>query len=134
MRKLVVTITTALALSPLCGAGPAAPSSPAAQPPAPLTHIDAIRALTKAEAGKGYPVDIEATVTYCRSHHNHLFVQNGVSAIYVDAGNSANLAPGDRIEVRGISMPGYRPYIKSREIEFLSHGEAPSPLPQPSTT
>ena len=45
--------------------------------PAPLTTLDSIRSLSNAEAAKGVPVAVTATVTYFRSYRKNMFVQDG---------------------------------------------------------
>ena len=51
--------------------------------PTPLTTLQAIKAMTNAEASKELPVAFEATVTYFRGYENMMFVQDGVYPIYL---------------------------------------------------
>ena len=71
-----------------------------AAPPASLTTLRAIHALSNAEASKGMPVAFEATVTYYRGYESTLFVQDGDTAIYVYYPTELHLVPGDRVLVR----------------------------------
>jgi diguanylate cyclase (GGDEF)-like protein len=100
-----------------------------AAPSAPLTSLRAIHALSNAEAGNHYPVDFEATVTYFRSSDRTLFVQDGDAAIYLFTTRSLKLVPGDRVRVRGITQPSFRPIVETNDITVLSQGHLPKPTP-----
>jgi len=97
--------------------------------PAPLTNLHAIRALTNEEASHNLPVAFEATVTYSRGYETNLFVQDGDTAIYVQAPTDAKLVPGDRVLVRGKTKPSFNPIVVGESITLLRHGERPTPLP-----
>ena len=79
MKRLILTITVFFAYA----------SAAWAAAPATLTTVQAIRALTNAEAAKHPPVAFEATVTYRRAGETTLFVQDGDSAIYVGSSRSS---------------------------------------------
>ncbi len=96
----------------------------------PLTTLRAIRQLTNEQARAGYPVDFQATVTYARAFDRSLFVQEGDAAVFVDWGNSA-LSPGDRVEIRGTTTPGFRPDVTARSVTVVGH--SPLPVPTPAT-
>jgi hypothetical protein len=91
-----------------------------AAPPAPLTSLQAIAALTNAQASQHLPVNFEATVTYY-GFRRVMFVQDGEAAIYVGTPADLNLVPGDRVLVRGEVRPSFRPYVVGSEVKFLSH-------------
>jgi len=95
----------------------------------PLTSIEAIRALPKAEASRALPVAIEATVTYYHPDFRYLFVQDGDQAIFVYAPAGTQLAAGDRVLVKGVTHAEFNPDILSDSITVLSHGSVPKPLP-----
>jgi diguanylate cyclase (GGDEF)-like protein len=97
--------------------------------PAPLTTLRAIHALTNAEASNGLPVAFEATITYFRPYEKTMFVQDGEVAIYVQATTNARLAPGDRILIRGITQPSFRPFVLSSDLTLLRHEALPKPMP-----
>lgn len=109
--------------------GGAASGWPAA--PATLTSLQAIHALTKAEAAQSLPVDFEATVTYFRVHEADLFVENGGVAIYVAAYGQTEmrLLPGDHVRIEGATQDSFRTIVVSKRITLLSHGVPPSPVP-----
>ncbi len=98
-----------------------------AAPPATLTTLRAVHALTNAEASHKLPVAFEATVTYYRGYENNLFVQDGDTAIYIAAPSDAKLVPGDRILVRGKTQASFNPIVVSESITFLRHGDLPQP-------
>ena len=100
-----------------------------AAPPAPLTSLHAITALTNAQASQRLPVNFEATVIYYRSYGRELFVQDGNAAIYVYNSQALRLIPGDRILVKGTTHESFRPYIASSEIDVEGHGALPKPVP-----
>ena len=97
-----------------------------AAPPA-LASLSAVQALSGSEAQKGLPVVFEATVTYYDSLSS-LFVQEGDSAIYVRAAAALNLAPGDRVQVRGKTHMDFHPDVFSDEVKLLRHGSPPAPV------
>lgn len=96
--------------------------------PATLTTLSAIHKLTNAEASLAVPVAFEATVIYFRGYEKTLFVQDGDSAIYVQATTNLNLEPGDRIFIRGFTRGSFRPIIISNSLTFLHSGKLPKPV------
>lgn len=100
-----------------------------AVPPAPLSDLHAIHALTKAEAGRALPVSFQATVTYFRAYEKTLYVQDGDVAIFVRATTDAKLVPGDRILIKGTTYESFRPNVLSSDITLLHHGSLPEAIP-----
>ena len=96
--------------------------------PATLTSLRAIHALTNAQAAQAPPVAFEATVTYFRGYERTLFVQDEGLGIYVSAPKGRDLAPGDRILIRGLARASFRPYVESSEIALQYHGALPQPV------
>ncbi len=96
--------------------------------PAAITSLHAIHALTKAQALAGLPVAFEATVTYYNTSDIDLFVQDGDEAIYVETKAYENLAPGDRILVRGETRDSFTTDIVSDSVTVLRHGALPKPV------
>jgi diguanylate cyclase (GGDEF)-like protein len=93
--------------------------------PAPLTTLRAVAALTNTEAAQHQPVSFDATISYYRPYPGNLFVQDGDSAIYVNARGVRSLVPGDRIHVRGTIHESFKPYVDNAVITFLGHGVLP---------
>jgi diguanylate cyclase (GGDEF)-like protein len=97
--------------------------------PVALTSVQAVRALSNAEAKQALPVAFEATVTYYRAYENTLFVQDGNSAVYVRNSTYLKLVPGDRILVQGKTHADFSPSVRGDKITLLRHGSVPRPVP-----
>lgn len=93
-----------------------------------LTSLQAVDKLSNAQASQHLPATFQATVTYFRPYARELFVQDGETAIFVHAATDLNLAPGDRIMVRGTTHESFRPYVESQDITLLGHGSLPEPV------
>jgi diguanylate cyclase (GGDEF)-like protein len=100
-----------------------------AAPPAPLTTLRAIHALSHAQAAQTPPVAFEATVNYRRQGESTLFVQDGDAAVYVWADFNFIMAPGDRVLIRGAAHDSFRPIVIADSVTVLGHGELPKPAP-----
>jgi diguanylate cyclase (GGDEF)-like protein len=100
-----------------------------AAPPATLTTLRAIHALTNAEAAKAPPVAFAATVTYRRAGETTLFVQDGNAAIYVFADPAFKMVPGDVVLVRGKAQSSFRPIAIADSVTVLHHGALPKAVP-----
>lgn len=100
-----------------------------AAPPRTLTSLAAIHALSNAEAAQALPVAFEATVTYYMRGDKDLFLQDGDFAIYAEVPLNLNLAPGDRVLVRGKTRASFRPDLLADSVTLLRHGVPPAPEP-----
>jgi diguanylate cyclase (GGDEF)-like protein len=96
--------------------------------PDPLTTLRAVHALTNAEASRGVPVAFEATVSYSRGYARVLFVQDADAAIFVRPSTTVQLAPGDRVQVRGTTSQSFRPIVNAESVTLLRHESAPKPV------
>jgi signal transduction histidine kinase len=94
-----------------------------------LGAAQAIRRLDRTEAAKGYPVQLEAVVTYCDSRQWSLFVQDASGAVFVAAtGKRIDVHAGERVRIKGVTGEGdFAPIISRATVEVL--GEAPLPAP-----
>ena len=118
MRKAIFAIVMAAACSSAAwGANPAT-----------LTSLHAVRALTQAEAKSGLPVAFEATITYYNRSDVDLFVQDGGEAVYVETERNEDLAPGDRVLVRGKTRESFTVDVLSDNVTVLHHGALPDPV------
>ena len=103
----------------------------ATRPPEPglrsLRDVAGVRGLSRAEAARGYPVDLTAVVTYVDATTNHLFLQDGAAAIYVHTNyREQGVEPGMLVRLLGRSAPGnLAPIVVEPRIEFI--GRAPLP-------
>jgi diguanylate cyclase (GGDEF)-like protein len=93
-----------------------------------ITSIHAIHALSKAQAHAGIPVAFEATITYYNKSAVDLFVQDGDEAIYVETKGYEDLAPGDRVLVRGKTRDSFTTDVVSENVTVLRHGTLPKPV------
>ena len=100
-----------------------------AEAPAPLKTLSAIHALTNEQARLALPVVFEATVTFFRASEGTLFVQDGNAAIYVSPPANAELVPGDRVRIEGITHADFSPTVAAQSITLLHHGAMPAPVP-----
>jgi diguanylate cyclase (GGDEF)-like protein len=100
-----------------------------AAPPETLTAPDSIHSLSNAEAAKGIPVVVEATVTYFRPYRKCMFVQDGSAGFFVRATTDVKLEPGDRVLIKGATHEGYLPYVVSGDLTLLGHEAFPKPIP-----
>ncbi len=91
-----------------------------------LTHADAVRELTPAEADQKRPVRLEGVVTYFFDGHS-CFVQDESAGIYVGGGQEfATLTPGDLVQVEGVSSAGdYAPIVRPSKVLVLGHTNLP---------
>ena len=96
--------------------------------PASLTTLQAVTALTNAEASQHQQVSFDATVTYYRPYAKNMFVQDGDRPFMCIQLLSTKLVPGDRIRVHGTLHESFRPYVESADITLLGHGTLPKPL------
>lgn len=73
-------------------------------PAKPIKSLAEVRALTPAQARRGYPVEFHGIVTFFDSQVELLTVQDGTAGIYVEvAGVPTGLSPGQAVEVRGFT-------------------------------
>jgi diguanylate cyclase (GGDEF)-like protein len=105
-----------------------AAAASAAEPGA-LTTLQAIHALTNADASHAIPVAFEATVAYSRGYDRLLFLQDGDIALYVRPPVDTQFAPGDRILVRGVTQASFRPIVIGSSVTVLRHDHAPISVP-----
>lgn len=100
----------------------------AQSPPATLTSIAAIRALSPSDAAQGLPVRVEGVVTYNNLAERNIFLQDAHGWIYVQPDKAYQIPPGSRVEVVGTTSPSYSNQIESTSVRVL--GTAPLPAPK----
>jgi signal transduction histidine kinase/CheY-like chemotaxis protein len=128
LRLTCILVCFALAL-PVMGSGQQV------QPPAPglptLTQAEQIRELSPKEANRGYPVRLQAIVTFVDDFA--LFVQDSSAGIAVIAsGFSHKVNPGQLIELEGITeYPDFAPQINNARVRVV--GAAVMPPAKPVT-
>jgi len=97
--------------------------------PSARTTLEALHALTNAEASHANPVTFEATVGYSRGYEKQLFVQDGGVALYVRSSTNTQYAPGDRLLISGITQASFRPIVIGSAVTLLRHDPPPKPAP-----
>jgi signal transduction histidine kinase len=92
-----------------------------------LTTASQVRELSAGEAAKGYPVRLEAVVTYNDPEMRLLFVQDKTAGIYVEAWRHIHyVRAGDRVLVTGRSSPGlFAPIVDRPRLRVLGRGGLP---------
>ncbi|MBI4664252.1 MAG: PAS domain S-box protein [Verrucomicrobia bacterium] len=94
-----------------------------------LTTAKQVLDLPAAEARRGYPVRLRATVTYVNEGWNTLFIQDATAGVFVSPPYEAALRVGHRVEVEGITAPGeFAPSVIQPRLRIL--GEDPLPPPR----
>ena len=96
-----------------------------------ITRAAEIRALPRAEAERGYPVRLEATVTYASDANGHVFVQDDTAGVYVHFTRWPVAAvSGERIRLEGFTAPGgLAPMVVDPVVTHLGRVALPPPLP-----
>jgi PAS domain S-box-containing protein len=96
-----------------------------------LTRVIEIRNLTAAEAARRrLPVRVTATVTYHDSSRwNLMFVQDATAGIFVLHAKSEPMAPGDLVEITGVTGGDFSPVIDDAVVRKI--GKAPLPASHP---
>jgi signal transduction histidine kinase/CheY-like chemotaxis protein/HPt (histidine-containing phosphotransfer) domain-containing protein len=102
-------------------------AAPASSLPSVLTTVRQVRALTTAEASRGYPVRIQAVVTFYDPMSFILFVQDRTAGIFVNCTPSHfDVKAGQVIEIEGTTNPGqFAPYLDRPRIRYLRKGAMP---------
>ncbi len=103
-----------------------------AAPPATLTSLRAIDALSHDMASQKLPVAVQVSVTYITRVPGRgymLMTQDDGFAIFVMAASETGVAPGDRVLLQGTTHPSFRTYIDAGSFKLLSHGNLPKPVP-----
>jgi len=120
--RFAVALGSALAA---CGWGGVAASQTLTNPV--LTHAEAVRELTPAEADQKRPVQLQGVVTFFFDT-NSCFVQDESAGIYVGGGQEfATLTPGDLVQIEGVSGPGdYAPIVRPSKLLILGHTNLPT--------
>lgn len=89
-----------------------------------------VRALAADRAALGVPVELEAVVGYVDAGST-VFAQDAGGGTFFRGSGAAGqvFVPGDRVRVRGVTLPGlYLPGIDAREVVRLGGGAPPEPV------
>jgi diguanylate cyclase (GGDEF)-like protein len=117
----------------------AAPQEPSLKT---LTTIAAVHLLSASEAARGYPVRVQAVITYYDPYLNAprrpvIMVTDATASIYAGLADNWTrpLKAGLRVEVTGRSNPGdFGPNISDADVRVLGPGVLPAHAPMQSMT
>ncbi len=92
-----------------------------------LTTVRQVRALSLEEAKLEYPVKLSGVVTVLSGSANSFFFADETAGISIDRNDvSPAVQSGDRVEVSGVSEPGFfAPSVTSHHVRILDHGKLP---------
>jgi signal transduction histidine kinase/ActR/RegA family two-component response regulator len=113
---------------------PPAPDDGSNQPPRlpEMKSVQAVKALSRTEAARGYPVQVEGVVTApINPRHDGYFLQEGSTGICVFAprGTAESLRAGQRVRVIGNSEKGgFAPVIRQSSLQLLGNASLPVPV------
>ena len=99
-----------------------------------LRTIQEVRALTKEEAARGYPVHLQGVITYSAGERGLHFVADSTGGVYLNR-VGPGFPRGTLVEIRGRSRAGATvPYIETAHdptcsIVARGKGKLPSPFP-----
>lgn len=97
-----------------------------------MKSVQAVKALSRAEAARGYPVDVEGVVTApINPRHDGYFLQEGSTGICVFAarGRAEALRAGQRVRITGRSEKGgFAPVIRQSSLQVLGNASLPNPV------
>jgi signal transduction histidine kinase/DNA-binding response OmpR family regulator len=97
-----------------------------------ITRAADVRALSVADAKRGHPVRLRATITYYNPYNTNLVVQDASAGVYVriDGSQTPSLETGQLIDLEGVTGPGdVVPVVTSPRITVLGTAPMPSPMP-----
>jgi len=95
-----------------------------------IRSMKAVKALPRAEAGRGYPVRVEGVVTALNPRYDGYFLQDGSVGIFVVLPRTQGPLPliGQHVRLTGLTdKGGFAPVIRHSSLEAL--GTAPLPVP-----
>jgi signal transduction histidine kinase/DNA-binding response OmpR family regulator len=101
------------------------------QVPRVFTRAADIRAMSVAEAKRGYPVKLRAVVTYFNPSNSNLVIQDDTAGIWVrsDGGSAPPLETGQLIDLEGFTGTGdVVPVITAPRIKVVGTAPLPAPL------
>jgi diguanylate cyclase (GGDEF)-like protein/PAS domain S-box-containing protein len=94
-----------------------------------LRTVHEVEVLSRAEAARAYPIELDAVVTYSDPEWGLLFAQDSTGAIFINVHGNIEKFPLDaRIRVSGVSTEGDRgPAVKLPKVLVVGTGTLPAP-------
>jgi diguanylate cyclase (GGDEF)-like protein/PAS domain S-box-containing protein len=104
-----------------------APLPPGAKPP--LQSVQGIHRMSKAEAAKSLPVELQGVVTYSDPEWGLLFIRDRTGSIYVNVhGQNKLYPPGTSVLVDGVTSAGdVLPDLVQPSVQIIGQGVLPTP-------
>ena len=97
-----------------------------------MRSVQGVKGLSRAEAARGYPVNVEGVVTApINPRHDGYFLQEGATGICVFAsrGSAEALRAGQRVRITGRSEKGgFAPVIRQSSLQILGNASLPRPV------
>ncbi len=97
-----------------------------------VRSVEAVKALPRSEAARGYPVEVNGIVTVpINPRHDSFFLQQGSTGICIFAprGQTPSLREGQRVRVVGrTEKGGFAPVIRETSLTALGSGSLPLPV------
>ena len=120
------TVALALLLYPLLALAQASVGPPRQRT---LRTVHGVFALTKAEASKAYPIDLQVVVTYSDPVWGLLFVRDATGTTFIDARGKSTVYPlGTRIRVKAVTGVNENGNVMAHpKIFVLGSGALPKP-------
>jgi signal transduction histidine kinase/CheY-like chemotaxis protein len=94
-----------------------------------LSNLSEARNLTPEEAGRGYPLRLQATVLYYDTNWGSGFIHDGTTGLFLNLhGATTPATVGDLINVEAIVTPGdFAPAAEKPRLRVLGRGTLPEP-------
>lgn len=94
-----------------------------------LHSVKEVYALSKTEAAKAYPIELEGIVTYSDPEWGVMFLQNQAGPTFIDShGSGARLPSGTHVRVEALTGANSQgPTVVHPRIVVLGHGSVPKP-------
>ena len=96
-----------------------------------IQSVKAVKDLPRAEAARGYPVQVEGVVTAINPRHEGYFFQEGSTAVCIFAPQSHGTLPhpGERVRLSGVTEEGgFAPVIRQGDVAVLGTAAIPRPI------
>ena len=97
-----------------------------------LNRVEAVKELSRVEAGRRYPVRVRGIVTGVATDTRIIRLQDESQGIFVMGGSPGlfdSLRSGAYVELEGTSDPGtFTPIIRARRLTVLGDGRLPEPI------
>ncbi len=96
----------------------------------PIATVRQVRQLTPEDAALAHPVHLSGVITAFSGYRNSFFLQDQTAGISVDRTDFADAHVGDRVEVTGVSGPGFfAPVVIASKVLVKGRASLPRAVP-----